>query len=456
MQVKPKSSAIFSSVYDGLPLLNDAHYKVLGLVLLRVTFLLFASLPLILSLLDAVAGTTANILYFSGVALLAFPILCDFLRRLVRFVPSGDSFLVLMITVLLVQINCRGEAVVLLLFYHLFDLLLCALLRDAERRLSTHLAPDRFDTGMRIVKQEKHETLIRVETGEVVAGDCRIVEGSAICSLALLDPSAGEFEAEENDFLFAGTLLVSGSFTAALLKEPRLCTPGRILRKTERFMQSEPRDCARVARATPYVQSVFVLLLLLFVLFPASAKAGLLLCFLTLFCCTDIYLRFRRAQCYYAYDALTRHGIYPESMQVIRRLPFVLALSRVLGLNEEGLRVSAPRAKKIFHLQRKLPHKKLYVLEYGSEHSDFIPAADLVLLYRDKRELAPIATRAFEVRVLCALLLLLNLLFFGASYLLLSLSGDLHYALLAVFGVFLFSTAIMLKSVFPNMFKFKK
>lgn len=428
-----KKSDPFSSAFDGLPLLSDVQVGGMGLFLLRAAFLLISSVPMVLSMLDAIAGTAANVLYAIGVCALCVPLFVDVVRRTANRLCGLDSLLILLSAVFLAWSRQYVEAAGLLIFYHICDLALCLILRMARKQCDTHTSRI-FNRAVRVPKESDDHFYI--EAGEILGVDCRVVEGDGVASLCFLDAQNGEFEVSRGDVLFAGTEIVDGTLSVSVIEGASRTSVEAVRRKLKRCLKARSAVFEGISRSSVYVQTAFLLFVLMNVTFFDMPINESLLAFSSVFFCFDFFLRFHRAfELFYLSFALER-GIIPEKIQTLfflhrlfAQLQFVKAPSTRSQFLEGGLR---------YRLKRRLHRANPLVLERATESSFLISRCDLALLYRTRDVLAVCAQKSLECGVLFWLCTLAVLVSLSISLLLLDLSGSLVLSLLILSFVLLF------------------
>ena len=422
----------FPPVFDGLPLLSDEQYGGVGLFLLRVSYLLISAMPLVLSMLDAIAGVAANALYLIGLFLLSVPLCLDVVRKFASRRAELDSLLIFFSSVFLAWSEHYLEAVVLLYFYHIADLFVCIFLRSAHRKTDSHLS--RIFSHRSVRGAVSEQTQIHLESGEVLGFDARVVEGSAICSLSHLDALSGEFEVELGDVLFASTVIEEGNLTVSALRDQKANVLDAVSGKLTRCMQQPGSACRRIAGISIYLQTAYLLFVLMNVTFfdlPISAE---FLAVASVVFCFGLLQRVLRAVELHLLFLLLQRGMFPERIDSVWNLSKILLTARFVdGADFEGEEAGSLRGS-VFRVKGRLPHRSFLVAERASEHGVLIAGADLALMYRTRDDLEICAQRARDARLLimlCAAFLLFCIL--GAVLLLvLGISAVLALAAILV------------------------
>ncbi len=408
----------FPTAFDGLPLLSDAQIGGVGLFLLRVSYLLICSMPLVLSMLDAIAGVAASVLYAIGLFALCVPLIFDIVRKLKSKSPTLDSLLVFFSVLFFVWSQMYTEAVALMIFYHLADLLLCILLRSARKKCDLHV--NRI-TGVSVGHRPDAQGLLHLSDLDVLDVDCRIVQGSAICSLGFLDADAGEFSAEAGEILFAGTQVMEGTLVCEPLAESGH-TVLAVRRKLSRCLSSPSASSRFLMRCGIYLQTAYLLFVLMNATFFDLPIAPGFLGVVSVFFCFDFFLRYRRAIELGLLAGFLQKGIFPESIDkmLVLHKGYDKAVFASFSPNYRRGNLSG----KMFRVRGRLPRRHFLISEYASEHSALVVASDFALMYRDRDSLLPFVQRCYEnsvLNLLCAALAVICLI---ASLLFLIFTGS--------------------------------
>ncbi len=418
----------FYPAFDGLPLLSDEQFGGLGLFLLRFSYLMIASMPLVLSLLDAIAGMAANILYAVGMIFLCLPFLLDCVRKFAARACGMESLLILIACGFLIWNKNYFEAAVLIVLFHFCDVLLCGLLRRARRHCMGQVKRVLYGSTR---APEKEGEKIHFEAGEILGADCRVLSGDAVCSLCYLDLENGEFEICPGDVLFAGTEVVEGAFDAVKLSSHDVNGVRAIRSKLKRCLYTPSKTCSNLRACSVNLQTLYLLLILLNVTFFDIPVSPVLLAFSSVFLCFDYFLRFCRALELELLFYCLRHGIFPESMDVLWSLHHKTQFAKFLGGGENAFQKSRAASSR-FILRRRGARRSLLVVERASESSALITGCDVALMYRTSNALSDVAYYSLEVSLLfrfCSLLLLVGVLL---SFLLLDLNGRLWVSALTL------------------------
>lgn len=432
----------FPPAFDGLPLLSDEQIGGMGLFLLRVSFLLICSMPLVLSMLDAIAGIAANVLYGIGMAALCLPLFIDVIRKFISRAFSLDSLLVFLATAFLVWSQHYFEAAVFIFFYHFCDLFLCLLLRSARKKCTVHVERVLHRGAVRI--PQENEKRFHLSEGEVLGADCRVISGEAICSLGFLDAQSGEFEAQVGDVLFAGTCVEEGTLFLEVLEPLQNAGVFAVRRKLQRCLNTPSKPCLQLARVSVYLQTVFLLFVLMNVTFFDIPVPVTALAFCSLFLCFDLFLRWRRAVEFNLLSQFLEKGIYPESIDSVvsfhkrfKTARFTDASALTATSKQEGGRV--------FRVKGRLVRQHVLIAERASECGRLIAAVDFAMMYRTRRDLEDCAERCSDVGSVSLLCLILTAFCSLFALYLLFLTGSVIVATaLLFFAVFVSVGAVAL------------
>lgn len=434
----------FNPAFDGLPLLSDDQFGGLGLFLLRFSYLLIASMPLVLAMLDAIAGLAANVLYGVGMCALLFPFLLDCLRKFHSLSSGLDSLLILLSSIFLIWNKNYFEAAVLVVMFHFCDVFLCALLRKARQRCVKQAKRVLYGAAR---VPEKDQPSLHLEAGEVLGIDCRVTMGEAVCSLCYLDPENGEFEVSKGDVLFSGTEIVDGFIDVEPLSEEGVNGVRAIRKKLRRCLSAPSHTTARLSSVSVNLQTFYLLFVLMNITFFDIPVSAVTLAFSSVFFCFDFFLRMRRALEFELLYYCLRHGIFPESMDVLWSLPHRTYLAKFLGGASQFF---APEGLgRRFIIRGRKERRSLLVLERASESSSLITGCDIALLYRTSSALSDTATLALEASILyrfCSLLLLSGV---TLTFLLLDLSGKLWVSAL-ILPIFVLVSALSISFAFTK------
>lgn len=422
----------FPSVFDGLPLLSSRQFGPMGLFLLRISFLLICAMPLVLSMLDAIAGVAANTLFALGLIILCLPLVFDAFNKIVNRSTHLDSLVVLLAIFFLVWSQAYVESISLIYFYHLCDLALCLLLRIARARCEQH--SDRI-FSQTFKSFDDLNTPVHFEDGQVIGEDCRVISGSAICSLCFLDADSGEFEAGAGDVLFAGTVVAEGSILAESLGHSNKNVIKVVKKKLRRCLNTNSQHCARLSAIAPFAQTAYVLAVLMSITFFDMPITPSLLAYSSAFFCFGFYLRWQRAYDFFLLDRVLKKGMIPENVDAVRYIHRNLDSVRFADASLCPRSSQHLSAKGIFRLSTRRPARAVFlIVERASEYSWMVSRADVALLYRTRIAFEDFLNISSAASFLVGLCSLTFIVFFSISFLVLDLSGLLAVALAILYA----------------------
>ncbi len=438
----------YAASFDGLPLLSGASFQAPGLFFLRVTYLLFSAIPLLLSLLRAVIGLTQSVLFYTGFAMLALPLLLDVFRRLIAADADLSALAVLAASLVLRFFGEAFTSIALLYAYHLCDLILEIPLRLLRSRID----PDRAAFFDRTQRDDGPEDpvgkTVHLGEGQVLVWDCRVLSGSAVCSTRLLDPSSGDFDAYEGDILFAGTRIESGSVLCTVLRAEDPNLPKRVFSRLKSAWDSE----SDLQRRVYLIGGVLQIALFAFLIWSSFSAAGEqifpLFAFLAIPAACGFLWRLERVRLLLALSCLIGQGIYPASLEVLDRLSRRVFPFRILDARAMR-RGSKKAARRLFYPKRRIRSRLLSVLEYAGEENAWIRRADLIVLYRGVDALGAFAAPLYQSDHLARLLRLLYVLLIAALFLLTSLGTSLIWVFVVLCVFLLFSLLVLWRVLVP-------
>lgn len=423
----------FFPAFDGLPLLSDTEFSGMGLFLLRISYLLICAIPLVMSMLDAIAGVASLALYLLGVGMLCVPLLLDVIRKFHALSAFLDSLIVLLSSFLLLWNQDYVSGVALLIFYHLSDLVLCLLLRNARKKCDEHTVRILSDRGIRYPKDASAESGdLVVSEGEIVGADCIVVSGEAVCSLCYLDASNGEFRVSVGDILLAGTVIMEGELHCKIQQKASDSAVLKAKHKVLRCLSRPSASCASLLRVSVYLQTAYLLFLLMNVTFFDLPIDVSVLAVCGVFFCFHFLLRFLRARDLFLLSLFFKKGILPESVDVVLRL-FRKGVRQIFVRPETAFKRKTASPFSVFRVSSRMPRRGILFAELASEIPYFITASDVALMYRTREEILPLVDRCYETRVMTVLSFLLFVLSLSGAVLALVFTKSCMIALIILF-----------------------